>query len=129
MLIAMLRRSQSYILYDFISEMGCRCHREGCKEMSLFAALRPAREILLGKDQSRAVGAVAAKYGAKALICTDARFAATPAFSKIADTLKAAGLVVHIHDRVEPDVPYESVALCADEARSFGPDVVIGVGG
>ena len=26
-------------------------------------------------------------------------------------------------------MPYDSVGLCAEEARDFGPDVVIGIGG
>ncbi|MBX3584837.1 MAG: iron-containing alcohol dehydrogenase [Rhizobiaceae bacterium] len=97
--------------------------------MSLFAALRPPKEILFGKGQSRVTGQVAARHGSRALVCTDARFSSTNAFSTIIDTLKTAGVAVHIHDSVEPDVPYDSVALCADSARPFNPDVVIGVGG
>ncbi len=97
--------------------------------MSLFAALRPPKEILFGKGQSGAVGLVAARHGRKALVCTDARFAATPAFSAILGSLAAQDIDTHVHDRVEPDVPYDSVALCADDARGFAPDMVIGVGG
>lgn len=97
--------------------------------MSLYAALRPPREILFGKGQSAAIGSVAARHGSRALVCTDARFASTETFSRIIDTLRAAGLAIHVYDRVEPDVPYDSVALCANDARAFGPDVVVGVGG
>ncbi len=97
--------------------------------MSLFAVLRPPKEILFGKGQSAALGAVAARNGSRALICTDARFAATPAFSALADGVKNSGLSVHVYDRVEPDVPYDSVAVCVEGARPFAPDVVIGVGG
>lgn len=97
--------------------------------MSLFAALRPPKEIVFGKGQSDAIGAVVARHGSRALVCTDSRFSSTAAFSSIADTLRASGVTVHVHDRVEPDVPYESVALCVEEARPFAPDVVIGVGG
>lgn len=95
----------------------------------MFAALRPPKEILFGKGLSTTTGVVAARLGARALICTDARFASTPAFAKIVDALKASGLQTYVHDRVEPDVPYDSVGLCAEEARSFGPDVVVGIGG
>lgn len=97
--------------------------------MSLFAALRPPKEILFGKGQSNAVGTVAAKHGDRALVCTDSRFASTAAFARIVDTVTAAGVAVHVHDRVEPDVPYDSVAVCVEEARAFRPDVVIGIGG
>jgi alcohol dehydrogenase len=97
--------------------------------LSLFAALRPPREILFGSGQSAAIGQVAARHGSRALVCTDARFAGTPAFAAIVDRLKGVGMAVHVHDNVEPDVPYDSVALCAEDARPFKPDVVIGVGG
>ena len=92
-------------------------------------ALRPPKEIFFGKGQSDAIGAVAARHGSSALVCTDARFASTPAFSRIVDTLTTSGSPSHVYDRVEPDVPYDSVALCVEAARPFAPDVVIGVGG
>lgn len=97
--------------------------------MSLFAALRPPKEILFGKGLSTTVGTVAARHGSRALICTDARFASTPAFAEIAGGLSASGLRTFVHDGVEPDVPYDSVGLCVEEARSFDPDVVVGIGG
>ncbi|MCX5512797.1 alcohol dehydrogenase [Kaistia algarum] len=97
--------------------------------MSLFAALRLPREILFGKGQRHALPAVAARLGKRALICTDSRFAETGAFAEIRAALEAAGIEVLVHDRVQPDVPRDTVAVCADEARGFGPDMVIGVGG
>jgi alcohol dehydrogenase len=97
--------------------------------VSLFAALRPPKEILFGKGQSAALGLVAAKHGTRALICTDARFAGTATFARLLDTLKTQGLSFHLYDRVEPDVPYDSVAQCAEDARGFRPDMVIGIGG
>ena len=97
--------------------------------MTLFAALRPPKEILFGKGLSTTVGTVSARLGSRALICTDERFASTPAFARIVDALTTAGLRTHVYDRVEPDVPYDSVGLCAEAARSFAPEVVVGVGG
>jgi alcohol dehydrogenase class IV len=97
--------------------------------LTLFAALRPPKEILFGKGLSATVGIVSARLGSKALICTDERFASTPAFARIVDALTTSGLSTQVYDRVEPDVPYDSVALCAEAARSFAPEVVVGVGG
>ena len=97
--------------------------------MTLFAAIRLPREILFGKGQSAAAGTVAARYGRRVLVCTDARFAGTEAFDGIMAALAAASLAVHVHDAVEPDVPYESVERCVADARGFGPDVVVGLGG
>ncbi|WP_454818703.1 iron-containing alcohol dehydrogenase [Labrys neptuniae] len=97
--------------------------------MTLFAAMRLPREILFGKGQRHALPVVAARLGRRALICTDERFAATRLFDEIAGSLKAASIDMIVHDRVLPDVPRESVAACLQEARAFGPDLVIGIGG
>ena len=97
--------------------------------MSLFAALRLPREILFGKGQRAALGTVAARLGSRALVCTDARFAGTAVFGELVGLLRGQGLAVHVFDRVEPDVPRDSVAACADDARAFAPDLVIGIGG
>jgi alcohol dehydrogenase len=94
-----------------------------------FAALRLPREILFGNGQRHALPMVAARYGKRILICTDQRFATTPDFMEIHVALQAAGLVVHVHDRVLPDVPRDTVSDCVEEARTFAPDLVIGIGG
>jgi alcohol dehydrogenase len=97
--------------------------------MSLFGALRLPREILFGSGQRQALGTVAAKAGRRALICTDERFAATASFAEMVSDLRAHGLEVWIYDRVLPDVPSETVGACVEAARSFDPDLVIGIGG
>lgn len=97
--------------------------------MTHFAALRLPREILFGKGQRHALPRVAARLGNRALVCTDERFAATDAFGEIRAALVEAGLSVHVHDRTLPDVPRDTVGVCVEEARSFAPDLVIGLGG
>lgn len=97
--------------------------------MTLFAALRLPSEILFGKGQRHALPMVAARLGKRALICTDERFAATAIFAQIHEALNAASIEVLIYDAVQPDVPSETVSLCVDDAREFGPDMVIGIGG
>lgn len=97
--------------------------------MTLFAALRLPREILFGKGQRHALPTVARRLGQRALVCTDARLARTPEFAEMMAGLKAASIEVLVHDGVQPDVPRDSVALCADEVRPFAPDMVIGIGG
>lgn len=97
--------------------------------MSHFAVLRLPPEILFGKRQRHALGTIAAKHGRRALVCTDERLAATDEFREILAALKTAAIDVHVHDRVLPDVPRDTVAACVEEARSFAPDMVIGIGG
>ncbi|MFD2055425.1 iron-containing alcohol dehydrogenase [Mesorhizobium calcicola] len=97
--------------------------------MSLFAAIRLPSEILFGKGQRHIIPAVAARLGRRALVCTDERFAATGPFGEIVAALRAASIDVFVHDRVLPDVPRDTVAVCVEEAREFAPDMVIGIGG
>ena len=97
--------------------------------MTLFAALRLPREILFGRGQRHALPAVARKLGQRALVCTDARLAGTPEFAEMMAGLRAAAIEVLVDDGVLPDVPRDSVAVCADAARPFRPDMVIGIGG
>ena len=96
--------------------------------MTSFAALRLPREILFGKGQRHALPVVARKLGSRALVCTDERFAATTIFAEIIASLKAADIDVLVHNRVLPDVPRDTVAVCVEEASGFLPDMVIGIG-
>ena len=97
--------------------------------MSLFAAARLPREILFGKGQRHVLPAVAARYGGRAFVCTDERFAATLQFAEILDGLHNAAIETLVYDRTLPDVPRDSVATCIAKARNFKPDMVIGIGG
>lgn len=97
--------------------------------MSLFAALRLPREVLFGAGQRHAIGKVAAGLGKRALVCTDARLAADPAFTEMLVLLEAEGIAVLVDASAEPDVPRDSCTKVADAARAFTPDLVIGIGG
>lgn len=97
--------------------------------MSLFAAARLPREILFGKGQRHVLPVVAAKYGRRAFVCTDERFAATSQFAEILAGLHKAAIDTLVYDRTLPDVPRDSVAAGIAEAKDFKPDMVIGIGG
>ncbi|MER8411426.1 iron-containing alcohol dehydrogenase [Mesorhizobium sp. M1066] len=97
--------------------------------MTLFAALRLPREILFGKGQRHVLPTVAARFGQRALVCTDERFAGTTVFVDIIKSLQSASIEVLVHDRVLPDVPRDTVGICVEEAKGFRPDMVIGIGG
>ncbi|MCQ8873819.1 iron-containing alcohol dehydrogenase [Mesorhizobium sp. LMG17149] len=97
--------------------------------MTLFAALRLPREILFGKGQRHVLPTVAARFGRRALVCTDERFAGTMVFADIIKSLQSASIEVLVHDHVLPDVPRDTVGICVEEAKGFRPDMVIGIGG
>lgn len=94
-----------------------------------FAVMRLPREILFGEGQLAAAGTVAARLGTRVLLCTDARLAGTEDFAALLRNLRSAGLQTHVFDAVEPDLPSANVYRCAEAARSFAPEVVIGIGG
>ncbi|RVD30779.1 MULTISPECIES: iron-containing alcohol dehydrogenase [unclassified Mesorhizobium] len=97
--------------------------------MTLFAAARLPREILFGKGQRHVLPAVAAKFGRRAFVCTDERFAATSQFAEILAGLHNGAIETLVYDRTLPDVPRDSVAACIAQAVDFKPDMVIGIGG
>jgi alcohol dehydrogenase class IV len=99
------------------------------KFMEMFGVIRLPRQILFGKGQSGAISAIAARLGSRALICTDARFAATEACAAILSGLKSVGISAAVHDQVEPDLPKNSVGLCVEQMKDFRPEFVIGIGG
>ena len=94
-----------------------------------FSALRLPREILFGENQVAALGKMSSRLGNRALVCTDTRFAGTPAFKDICRHLEDASIKIEVFGRVEPDVPCENVYQSVESARAFAPDLVIGLGG
>jgi len=97
--------------------------------MSLLGVLRGPRQVLFGAGQRHALGTVTAALGSRALVCTDARFGATPEFAQLVGLLEQAGVHVTTFAEVEPDVPVHQVTQCAELAAAARPDVVVGMGG
>ncbi|MCF6376861.1 iron-containing alcohol dehydrogenase [Nocardioides KLBMP 9356] len=97
--------------------------------MSMLGVLRGPRQVLFGAGQRRALGPVVAALGSRALVCTDARFGATPEFAELVRLIEEAGVEVTTYTEVEPDVPVHQVGECAALARETSPDVVVGMGG
>jgi alcohol dehydrogenase class IV len=97
--------------------------------MSLFGAMRLPRSVLFGSGQRHAIGAVAAQFGQRVLICTDARLASDADFKAIVADLQRHGVTALIYDQTQPDLPTECIADCVGKAASFAPQVIIGIGG
>lgn len=97
--------------------------------MNLFSTLRAPRELLFGAGQRHALGSIAARIGRRALIVTDTRLAADADLLSLVRQLDEAGLAVMVDSSTLPDVPVDSAMSSSVGARSFEPDLVIGVGG
>lgn len=97
--------------------------------MERFGTIRAPREIIFGSGQRKALGPVASRLGHRALIVTDARMAADGDFLAMIADLQRAGLSVRVESGTLPDVPVDTAIAAAEAARSFAPDLVIGIGG
>ncbi|HHX89826.1 MAG TPA: iron-containing alcohol dehydrogenase [Paracoccus sp.] len=97
--------------------------------MGLFGTIRAPRETLFGAGQRKALGAVARRHGQRALVVTDERLAQDPLFLAMLDDLAAHGLTTRVEAGTLPDVPVASAQSTTEAARSFAPDLVIGIGG
>src|SRR5687767_6037238 len=97
--------------------------------MSLFGAMRLPRSVLFGSGQRHALAAVAAQFGQRVLVCTDARLGADDDFKVMIADLGRQGLATKIYDQTRADLPIESIADCVSKAASFSPQVIIGIGG
>jgi alcohol dehydrogenase class IV len=97
--------------------------------MSLFGAMRLPRSVLFGSGQRQAIAAVAAQFGQRVLVCTDARLGADADFIAIIGDLKRQGLSALVYDQTQPDLPTDSIVDCMSKAASFAPQVIIGIGG
>ena len=91
--------------------------------------LRSPRAILFGDGQRHALGAVARALGQRALVCTDERLAGDAMFGAMIRDLQTCGLQTLVYDRTQAELPIAGVFECVEKARSFAPDVVIGIGG
>ncbi|PRD43172.1 alcohol dehydrogenase [Phyllobacterium phragmitis] len=97
--------------------------------MNLFGTMRAPRELLFGVGQRHALGGIASKLGRRALIVTDTRLATDADFHALVRQLEDAQLAVNVDSSTLPDVPVESAIASAASAKSFAPDLVIGIGG
>jgi alcohol dehydrogenase len=97
--------------------------------MTQFGALRTPRNIIFGKGQRDSLGLAAKSLGRRAFVCTDSRLSAERDFSAMIDDLKANGIAVHVYDQTVAELPLSCLDECIASAKSFGPDLVIGIGG
>ena len=91
--------------------------------------MRAPETILFGAGQRFAVGASAAQFGSKTLICTDERFAASAHMQDILDALKQSNVQATVFSDTQPELPTDIVMDCVAQYSDLSPDSIIGVGG
>jgi alcohol dehydrogenase len=98
-------------------------------ELSSFE-LEGRPHLVFGAGCSQRVGALAADLGAKhALLVTDAGIVAAGHASRVAASLRAAGLKVTVFADVHENPTTREVDACLEVAREAGIDLIVGLGG
>jgi len=95
--------------------------------MTDFAVLRAPSQVLFGAGMAASTGRVAAGHGRRVLIVTDPVIAETPGFSTVLESV--ADLEVAVFRDAVVDVPRSAVDAAVAAGESFGPDVIVAVGG
>lgn len=91
--------------------------------------LRQPRTVLFGPGQRTMLPRIVAPLGSHVLICTDERMATTAEYRALQSSLEAAGIDVHLFDRVQPDLPRGDIMTLQADLAGHRIDVVIGLGG
>ena len=97
--------------------------------MSEFGLLRPPSTVVFGEGAAAEIGTLAAPYGPRVLVVTDAWLAASAHGEVVYDSLRRAGLRVDVIDSVIAELPLPSVEAAIETARSLRPDSIVGFGG
>lgn len=91
--------------------------------------LRLPRTVLFGQGNRRTIGAHAASFGHRALICTDERVARSTALEEITASLAKHGIDTLVFAETTPELPTGDPLACVARFDTAEIDMVIGLGG
>lgn len=94
-----------------------------------FGLTRSPKEIVFGDGQRFALGAITAKIGKRALICTDERLASSHVMTELLENLASHGVDCSVFGGTLAELPSDSIEACVTKYKDLNPEVVIGVGG
>src|SRR5580765_2146962 len=89
-----------------------------------------AGQLLFGRNAVKQLGEVAHRLRLKrVLIVTDKILERTGIADRVRGPLTEAGVTVATFDGGEPEPSFRAAGACLDQARTFGPDGLLGLGG
>jgi len=91
--------------------------------------VRQPKTVLFGPGQRRQLPRIVAPLAKEVLVVTDERMATTAEFTDMVDSVRAAGVTVHVYDKALPDLPRANVGDAANPYRNTSIGAVIGIGG
>jgi alcohol dehydrogenase class IV len=95
----------------------------------MFGTLRTPRNLVFGAGQRAALPTYVNMLGKRALIVTDERLAADHTFAAMVDGIRTLGVQAQVFPGTIAELPASCIAEDVAAGRSFGADVVIGLGG
>ncbi len=88
-----------------------------------------AGRVFFGWGVLEELRTVTKELGKRVMVCSDKNIIKSGIADKVEDLLKEGGAEVLVFPDGRPDINLELIGQCADAARQFNPDVMIGVGG
>lgn len=92
-------------------------------------SLRCPEDLVFGRGTVSETGQLARDHGESVLVVTDPGIRDAGLLEQALGSLEEAGASARVYDGVSPDPSAAMATECAGEARSFGADVLVGVGG
>jgi alcohol dehydrogenase len=97
--------------------------------MPELGVLRPPSTIIFADGSLAAAGRLAAAYGTRVTVCTDARLASTKSAGQLLGFLRASGLEVTVFDGAVVELPLPSVEEAIAVTARQRPDCLVAFGG
>src|SRR5437868_10933272 len=89
-----------------------------------------AGQILFGRDAITQIGDIAKRLGVRrALVVTDSTLEKAGTLERVRGPLRESGLAIDVFAGGEPEPSMRVAEKCLEQARSFMPDAVVGLGG
>ncbi|MER1966686.1 iron-containing alcohol dehydrogenase [Castellaniella sp. GW247-6E4] len=97
--------------------------------MENFGIARAPGLLVFGSGRRDALASVAATLGERALVCTDSRYQEDSTLRAMVESMRAAGIRTEVYDGTIAELPLECIEAAVARARTFGPDMLVGLGG
>src|SRR5262252_5186909 len=88
-----------------------------------------AGRVFFGWGVLEELRTVSKEFGKRAMVCCDKNLIKSGIADKVETLLRDGGCEVLVFPDGRPDIDLKLIDTCADAARQFNPDVMIGVGG
>lgn len=95
----------------------------------MIGTLRLPPQVHFGYGALALVPSLLKLHGPRVLAVIDPFLTESAAFHMLHAALDAAGMTVVIHSDITPELPVDSLARAATEARDFAPDAILAMGG